>query len=173
MTRRHLTTAITLTVLCVILAIGAVVGFNTLFAPLPGPEASTPTTSPSPPCNAGAVKKGERLRTSQVTVNVFNGGTRAGLAGATLDRFRARGFQGGEIGNAPLSSKVRRAQVWIQAGEEIAGRLVALQLGPRTRVVMPDEDLAEGVDVVVGNGFRNLVKAPRSIVVREAQSGCS
>lgn len=173
MTRRHLTTAVTLSVLCVILAVGAVVGFNALFAPLPGSDDEPPSASPSPTCDVTKVKKGERLRSSQVTVNVFNAGTRAGLAGATLDKLRARGFQGGEIGNAPSGSKVRRAQVWVTAGEQAAGRLVARQLGPRVPVRTPEEDLADGVDVVVGNGFRNLVKAPRSIVVREAQSGCS
>lgn len=169
MTTRHLTTAATLAVLCVILIIGAVVGFNTLFAPLPGSE-DEPAATPTPTCDADQVKKGDRLRSSQVTVNVFNAGSRAGLAGATVDGFRARGFRGGEIGNAPADSKVRRAQVWIEKGEEAAGRLVALQIGPRVPVVTPDEDLADGIDVLVGNDFRKLVKpAPRSVVVRDAQ----
>lgn len=171
MTRRHLTTAVTLAVLCVILVLGAVVGFNALFAPLPGSN-DEPTATPSPTCEAVPVKKGQRLRSRQVTVNVFNAGSRSGLASATIDKFRARGFRGGEIGNAPSGSKVRRAQVWVTAEEKAAGKLVARQIGPRVPVVTPDEDLAEGVDVVVGDGFRALVKAPRSIVVKKAQGGC-
>ena len=160
MTTRHVTTAVTLVALCVIVMIGAVVGFNALFAPLPGAE------------DEPSAKKRERLRSDEVTVNVFNAGTRSGLAGATVDAFRARGFRGGLIGNAPSDTKVRRAQVWIVEGEEHAGRLVARQLGPRTPVVTEEEDLGDGVDVLVGNGFRALVRAPRSIVVKVDASGC-
>lgn len=172
MTSRHVTTGVTMAVLCVILGLAAVVGFNTLFAPLPGAE-EEPAATGSPSCEPGQVKKGERLRSSAVTVNVYNGGTTVGLAGATLDSFRSRGFQGGASGNAPKGSKVLRAQVWIQEGEEDAGRLVALQMGPRVPVVTREKDLADGIDVVVGNRFRTLVKAPRSVVVKKAESTCS
>jgi LytR cell envelope-related transcriptional attenuator len=171
MTTRHVTTAVTLVALCVIVMIGAVVGFNALFAPLPGAE-DEPSAAVSSSCDAPSAKKRERLRSAEVTVNVFNAGTRSGLAGATVDAFRARGFRGGLIGNAPSDTKVRRAQVWIVEGEEHAGRLVARQLGPRTPVVTEEEDLGDGVDVLVGNGFRALVRAPRSIVVKVDASGC-
>lgn len=171
MTTRHLTTALTLAVLCVIVAIAGVVGFNTLFAPLPGAD-EEPSAAVSPTCEAAPGKKRVRLRSSEVTVNVFNAGTRPGLAGATVDSFRARGFQGGLIGNAPSDTAVRRAQVWIAEGEEDAGRLVARQLGPRTPVVTRDEDLGDGIDVLVGNGFRALVRGPRSILVTVVARGC-
>lgn len=170
MSTRHLTTGITLVVLCVIVALGAIIGSNALFAPLPGAEDES-TAAASPTCDTPA-KKRERLSSAEVTVNVFNAGTRSGLAGATVDAFRLRGFRGGLIGNAPDGAKVRRAQVWIADGEEAAGRLVARQLGPRTPVVTPEEDLGDGIDVVVGNGFRALVRAPRSIVVKVDASGC-
>lgn len=172
MTGRHVTTAVTMVTLCVILAIGAVVGFNTLFAPLPGDD--EPAAAPTPSCVVEPVKRGKRLRTGQVVVNVFNGGTRAGLAGQTMDALRGRGFRGDQIGNAPDGTKVRRAQIWVEDGEEDAGRLVARQFGRGTRVVTPEEDLANGVDVVVGNGYRGLVRAPRSVVVKQApEGGCS
>ena len=47
MTSRHVTTAVTMAVLCGILVIGAVVGFNTLFAPLPGSD-DEPSAAESP-----------------------------------------------------------------------------------------------------------------------------
>jgi hypothetical protein len=166
MTSRHLTTAVTMAVLCGILVIGAVVGFNTLFAPLPGAE-DEPSAAASPTCDPGNAKKRERLRPTEVTVNVYNAGDRAGLAGAVSDSFRGRGFVTGQIGNAPSGSKVVRAQVWVAEGEEDAGRLVARQIGPRVPVVTPDEDIADGIDVLVGNRFRGLARnAPRSIVVK-------
>jgi hypothetical protein len=174
MTRRHVTTAVTLVVLLVILVIAGVVGFNALFAPLPGSDEPT-AAAPSPSCTAQPATGG-RLRSKDVAVNVFNAGTRAGLAGSTYDALRARGFKGGEIGNAP-SAKVRRAQVWIVAGEEDAGRLVARQLGKKAKphLVSADEDLGDGVDLVVGNGFRKLVRgAPRSVKVTEpAEDSCA
>ena len=174
MTSRHLTTAVTMAVLCVILVIGAVVGFNTLFAPLPGAE-DEPSAAETPTCDPSKVKKGERLRSSQVTVNVYNAGDRAGLAGAVSDSFRGRGFLTGQIGNAPKGSKVARAQVWVAEGEEGAGRLVARQIGPRVPVVTAEEDIADGIDVLVGNRFRGLARnAPRSIVVKSDQTdSCS
>lgn len=173
MTRRHITTAVTLTVLCVLLVIAAITGFNALFAPLPSAE-DEPSASPSPTCTPGP-KKGERLRTDDVRVSVFNAGSRAGLAGSTYDAFRDRGFIGGRVGNAPADAKVRRAQVWIVEGEEDAGRLVARQIARKAKphVVAEKDDLSDGIDVVVGDGFRGLVKAPRKVKVTVGNNGCS
>ncbi len=172
MTGRHVTTAITMVVLCMILVVAAVVGFNTLFAPLPG-EDEEPAASPSESCAVEPVEEGRRLRSRQVVVNVFNAGTRAGLAGSTMDALRSRGFRGGTIGNAPEGTKVRRVQVWIAEGEEDAGRLVARQFGPKTPVLTPEDDIVSGIDVVVGNQFRSLKRAPRSIkVAQEVEGTC-
>lgn len=171
MTGRHVTTAVTMIVLCLIVVGAAVVGFNALFAPLPGGD-DAPAAAPSPTCEEPA-DSSRRLRSGEVVVNVFNAGTRAGLAGTTMDALRARGFRGGTIDNAPEGTRVRRAQVWIAAGEEDAGRLVARQFGRNTPVLTPDVDPVDGIDVVVGNSFRSLKRAPSSIVVRqEAASTC-
>lgn len=172
MTGRHVTTAITMTVLCLILVIAGVVGFKALFAPLPGRD-EQPSAAPSESCAVEPVEKGRRLRSGQVVVNVFNAGTRGGLAGTTMDALRERGFRGGTIGNAPDGTKVRRVQVWIAEGEKDAGRLVARQFGPKTPVLSPQDDPVAGIDVVVGNSFRALKRAPRSIKVeREVQGTC-
>ena len=171
MTGRHVTTAVTLVVLCMILVVAAVVGFNALFAPLPGDD--EPAAAPSESCAVEPVKEGRRLRSRQVVVNVFNAGTRAGLAGTTMDALRARGFRGGTIGNAPDGTKVRRVQVWVAAGEEDAGRLVARQFGRRTPVKTQDDDAVDGIDVVVGNQLRSLKPAPRSVKVQvEVEGTC-
>ena len=168
MSARHLTTALTLVVLCVVLVIGAVVGFNSLFAPLPGGVSSS-GSDPAATCTPAA----KRLRTSDVVVNVFNAGNRVGLAGDTLSALKKRGFQVGEAGNAPDGTKVVRAQVWIQAGEQDAGRLVGRQLGLKTPVLTGKEDLGDGVDVILGNKFRRLLWAPRSVKVADTANTCS
>ena len=170
MTGRHVTTAITMLVLCMILVIAGVVGFNTLFAPLPGSD-EEPSATPSESCAVEPVKRGRLLRSRQVVVNVFNAGTRGGLAGTTMDALRERGFRGGTIGNAPDGTKVRRVQVWIAEGEEDAGKLVARQFGPKTPVLTPENDIVDGIDVVVGNNFRALKRAPRSIKVKQEVEG--
>jgi hypothetical protein len=171
MTGRHLTTAVTLAVLCVVLVVGLVVGVNKLFAPLPeDPLAVAP--EPSPTCQPTSVEKGERLHSRAVVVSVFNAGTRAGLADQTLAALTRRGFKEGEVGNAPADTRVRFARVWTTAENDAAARLVARQLGRKVRVVVGKEDLGEGVDVLVGNGFAGLVKAPRWIAVRKTQQVC-
>ena len=81
MARRHLTTAVTLLVLVGILVVGVVLGVKTLFAPLPGSDDAS--AKPSASCSPKTVRKGQRIRSSQVQVSVFNGGTRSGLADET------------------------------------------------------------------------------------------
>ncbi len=157
-------------VLVGILIVGAVVGAQKLFAPIPESE---PVAEPSPTCTIEA-EKGERLRIGDVRVNVFNGGSEAGLAGGTMRDLARRGFVRGEVGNAPTNTGVRRVQVWIQEGEEAAGRLVARNLGPKVKVVKhKGEDLADGVDVIVANAFpEKLGKKVKSIKVREPLEIC-
>ena len=73
-----------------------------------------------------------------------------------------------------LSSGVRRVQVWIEKGEEAAGRLVARNFGPKVKVVtVKGEDLADGVDVIVANKFpEKLGKKVESVKVREPLEIC-
>ena len=173
MTGRHVTTAVTMLVLVAILVLGVVVGVRELFAPLPG-EGEEAAADPSPTCATEDVRPGQRLTSRQVTVNVYNAGTRSGLAGQTLDTLSMRGFRVGEAGNAPKRSGVRRVQVWVVEGEEAAGRLVARNFGPRVpvRPVRGADDLGDGVDIVVGNGLGALARPLRSIRVRTDQEVC-
>jgi hypothetical protein len=170
MTSRHLTTAVTLLVLLGILALGAVVGVKQLFQPVPDSGAAAPSASPS--CTTTVLKKGQRLRSRQVVVSVFNAGTRAGLAEKTLSKLAKRGFQEGDVGNAPRAARLRFVQVWTTKKDDPAAKLVARQFGTKTRIKVTKRDLGEGIDVLVGNGFSGLAKAPRSIQVRAPQQIC-
>lgn len=164
---RHITTAVTLVVLCGILALGLYAGYRSLFAPIP----HTPTAQPSPACHTHSVRKGQRITSRQVTVSVFNAGTRAGLAGRTLAALAKRGFSGGEVGNA--NAKLRFVQVWTRHKQHAAATLVARQFGTHTLIRVTKKNLGPGVDVVVGNDFKGLQKAPRSLVVHRRQQVCS
>ena len=170
MTHRHLTTGITLLVLVGILVVGAVLGSRSLFAPLP--DSGQAAGSPTPTCSTQTVKKGQRIRSTQVQVSVFNGGTRAGLADETLKSLTKRGFTAGETGNAPSGTTVKRVRVYTTTKNDLSATLVARQFGRSTQVVVTDTDLGPGIDVVVGNKLHRLAKARHVIKVRTSSSVC-
>ena len=171
MGRRHLTTAVTLLVLVAILVLGVLLGVKTLFAPLPGSDAGA-SASPSASCAPKDIAKGQRIRSTQVQVSVFNGGTRSGLADSTMAMLRARGFTPGDVGNAPEEPAVHRVRVFTTDKNDMAAQLVARQFGRATKVTVTDTDLGPGIDVIVGNGFDKLSKARRVIVARQSSSVC-
>lgn len=167
MTGRHLTTTITMLVLIGILVLGAVWGWRSLTADLPSNDTLT-----SSDCTTEELEEGQRLRARQVEVSVYNGGSQPGLADSTLSALEDRGFLAGEVGNAPEDAEVRRVEVRAETEDDLAARLVARQFGKNTEVTVADEDLGPGVDVIVGNRFRQLAKAPRRIQAEEAQEVC-
>ncbi len=169
MTGRHITTAVTMLVLVGLLVLGATWGWQALFEEVPG---SGEAAEPTPSCTTEVIRAGDKVSADQVTVSVFNGGTRNGLADQTLDALTRRGFRPGQVGNAPDDLDVRRVQVWSTIENDPRARLVARQFGKKTRVRFSDEDLGRGIDVIVGNGFRKLDKAPRSVTVKNRRELC-
>ena len=170
MGRRHITTAITMMALVAILVLGAVWGWRSLFAALP--EDGTASEGPSPTCTTEKIKAGQRVRSTQVRVSVFNNSTRSGLAGSTLEKLLDRGFIAGDAGNAPSDADVRRVEVWSTVEDDPRARLVARQFGKDVTIRFSDEDLGPGIDVIVGDRFRDLAKAPRALEVKQAQEIC-
>lgn len=165
---RRVLTGITLTVLVALLVVGAVVGWRTLSAPLP--ETTAGDTGPS--CDPG-LKRGEVVSTKDITVTVLNAGSRAGLAGQTQQELIARDFIPGAVGNAPgRLGNVKEVRVLSESKDDPAARLVARQFGKKTRIQETGRDLGPGVEVVVGNKFLGLVKAPRKLRAKSSGSGC-
>ncbi|NYI05516.1 LytR C-terminal domain-containing protein [Allostreptomyces psammosilenae] len=94
-----------------------------------------------------------------ITVNVFNATTRAGLAAATAEVLRERGFTVGEVANAPAELDKRvgeSARVIGGPAAEQALLLVSAQVADST--VRTDERRAEAtvVDLVIGDAFTEL-----------------
>lgn len=168
MTGRHITTAVTMLVLVGLLVLGATWGWRSLFAEVPGQSAAEPT----PSCDALVIEAGGKVRAKQIVVSVYNGGTRSGLANQTMDALMARGFRTGDVGNAPSDIEVRKVQVRSTIENDPRARLVARQFGKGVKVRFVEEDLGPGVDVVVGNRFKKLVKAPRTLTVKQDQEFC-
>jgi hypothetical protein len=169
--RRHLTSAITMLVLVGILVTGVMLGVSYLFAPLPGAE-DEPAATPSPTCSPKTVKKGQRVRSKQVQVSVYNGGSRSGLADETMDALARRGFGRGAVGNAPEGAAVRSVRVLTTERNDQSAKLVARQFGRKDKVTLSETDLGPGVDVLVGNGFDELARAKRVIVAKRSSSVC-
>jgi len=168
MRRRHITTAVTMLLLIGILVLGLIVGYNSLFKPLPGDSSNAST--PSPSCTP---QKAKSVHASEVQVSVFNAGTRLGLASTTLHALTRRGFSEGDLGNAPSGTKVRRVQVWTTVKHDAGARLVARQFGRRTVVRVTSTSLGAGINVVVGNHYHGLRKAPTSLRVSRSQQVCA
>lgn len=170
MDRRHVITTVTMLALIGIVVAGAVLGWRALFAELP--EDSVSVGEPVPSCLPETIGPRERIRTRDIRVSVFNGGSRSGLAGETLDALARRGFVEGDVGNAPSNVNVRKVQVRSTVENDPRARLVARQFGKNVTMQVSEEDLGVGVDVIVGDRFEQLVKAPRSFTVKGAHEVC-
>ncbi len=167
MARRRIVTGVTLVVLLVVLAAGAVYGFKQATAPLPD------SSSGPKRCDSQSTSVRTSVGRNDVQVSVFNAGTKAGLASSTLDKLEAAGFRGGNSGNAPEDARVRKAEVWTTEEGDTSARLVARALGRGTKVVVVPDDLGPGVDVLVGNRFRSIDRsAPRRLKLPKPVETC-
>lgn len=160
----RLRSLLTLSVLGVLLVVGGAWGFNALTQPFPG-DAEPPV------CVDVPFTQGERIFRGDVTVSVLNGGTRNGLAGLTMDLFVDAGFGQGQEGNAEEGPKVETVEIWTDEPRHPAVQLVAQQLGDAAKVVRRTPTTA-GVQVVVGDGFEDLVDGPRKVVARSDVDVC-
>lgn len=170
MRRQQIITALTMVVLIGFLVFAATWGWRALFAEIPSDE--TVAEEPTATCTPQEIKAGQKIRARQVRVSVFNGGTRSGLAGDTLDALTNRGFKAGDVGNAPSDLNVGKVKVLAATKDDIEARLVARQFGKKTKVTVSERDLGPGVDVLVGDKFKRLAKAQRSLTVKSAQEVC-
>jgi len=168
--RQQLVTAATMLVLVGVLVLATVWGWKALFAEVPAVDVIA--EDPSPTCTTERVRAGQKIRPGQVKVSVFNSSNRSGLAGTTLDVLVERGFQAGDAGNAPDDVKVKRVAVWSTVENDVRARLVARQFGKDVKVRFSDVDLGVGVDVIVGDGFRGLSRAPTTLTVKDPVKVC-
>lgn len=163
MTRRHITTAITMLVLVGIVGVAGIVGWKAVTEPMPGLTATKE-------CHTESVVV--TLKTSQVQVSVYNAGNRAGLAGDTMKALTRRGFIEGDLNN--VNERVRNVEVRTSIQGSPEAKLVALQFGPKVKPIYSDVDLGRGIDVIVGNKFSGLKKnAKKKIKYTEDKQVCS
>ncbi|MFF5423442.1 MULTISPECIES: LytR C-terminal domain-containing protein [unclassified Streptomyces] len=97
-------------------------------------------------------------RPAQITVNVYNATPRSGLAKATADELKKRGFKIGKVGNAPAAydKKVPGAGMLLGANTAAKGifPVLATQFAGATTKV--DTRATADVDLIIGTAFKNL-----------------
>ncbi|MGW7816596.1 LytR C-terminal domain-containing protein [Streptomyces puniciscabiei] len=94
----------------------------------------------------------------QITVNVYNATARTGLAKATADELKKRGFRIGNVGNAPgqYDKKVKTAGVLLgpASAQNTSLPVLATQLaGAEQRT---DTRKGADLDLILGDGFKSL-----------------
>jgi hypothetical protein len=170
MTRRRVTTGVTLVVLVVVLCVMAVWGYHAATSPIPSDSSGA---SASPTCDPQDQQVRKFLRRTDVTVSVYNAGKRSGLAQSTMGLLERVGFKPGAVGNAPDGVTTRRAAVYTTKADDPAAELVAKALGKATQVVHSDDEMGPGVDVVIGDRFKGLdPKAPTKIELPKPEVTC-
>jgi hypothetical protein len=155
---------VTLAALAVLLVLAAAWGWNAATEPLPA-KVDTPV------CTTQTVDKGEKVFPQDVTVSVYNAGTREGLAGRVMQALTDDGFAEGDSGNTS-AGKVDTVQIWTTEPTNPAVRLVASHFGDHVDVERRD-GIGAGVTVVVGDGFTRTVKGDRREVADADAQICS
>lgn len=150
---RLVRTPVTLLILLGVLAYGAWWGYRNVLQPIPA--------TPPAPCVQQPVRGGE-LRSTQVTVSVFNGGLRKGLAADVGRSLRSKGFK--VLKTANTNEKIGRTVI---VGSGVKNPEVLLVKGFfRRATVRADKRVDRTVDVLVGNdyaGFNKKAKTTRAV----------
>ncbi len=141
----------TFLVVAFLVAFAAVQGWIPSTSPDTSDVASSPTTS----CSTAQLPA-----VSSITVNVYNGTDRAGLAGITARTLREQGFVVAQVGNDPLSKQVEGvAEIRYGPEGEASAQALALRLTGAT--MAPDGREGGTVDVAVGKGFTAVGTPPQ------------
>jgi hypothetical protein len=157
--------AITISVLGLVLVVAAIWGWGAATDPLPD-------RADSPICVDRSIAEGEKVFPPDVTVSVYNAGTRDGLAGRVMGELTDAGFHEGNSGNAAPTVRVSVVEIWTLEPQNPAVRLVASRLGDDV-TVKRREPVGSGVTVVVGDGFTNVVEGRKAVRSPEDATVCS
>ncbi|MBA2699668.1 MAG: LytR C-terminal domain-containing protein [Nocardioidaceae bacterium] len=168
-------TPVTMLVLLGILLGAAYYGWSTIIAP--DDQKNNVVTQPSEKkkdhrcTRVKRFKKGQAVKAQTIRVNVYNAGLISGLAAETLDALASKGFKPGIASNAPGNMSAGNVTILTAEPESPEVRLVRIQF--RGPVQVKKGELAPGIDVLVGDGFRAVDPAVRTeITLRKNISAC-
>jgi hypothetical protein len=155
-------TPITLLVLLGVVLGAGYYGWRTLQSPTDN-DGDAPTVRQEPKCKKQPRSDGRSIKSTAITVNVFNAGNVSGLASATLRSLGAAGFRSGVADNAPVGVAVTNVTILTRGKTSPQAQLVASQFKGRVDI-RKGLDLAEGIDVVVGDEFVGVDKKAKSSI---------
>ena len=144
-------TGVLLLVMVVLLAVVAVFGYKALVAPIKSPQA---------PCDSQTLSG--PLKSSDVTVRVYNGGSKAGLAASIQKQLETAGFSVPYVGNT--QTVVVQTTIVGATTDAPEVQLVAAFFPDAT--IQADARTDHSVDVLVGDTFAGFNdQAPTQISV--------
>jgi hypothetical protein len=155
--RRHnIRGPVTLLILLGILAAAAWYGAKAVLENRPKPEAVIT-------CATTQARKDAQVKSTQVTVNVYNAGTRAGQARRIAAELRNRGFKVATVGNISEKTAVKKAEVRSKQNTPQA-QLLAKQVSGTRVIKVATHDAT--VDLVIGDSLDALTdKAPTTLKI--------
>ena len=155
---RIVRTPLTLLILLGVLCYGAWWGYTNVLAPVP--------PVPPDPCVEQQLPNSQ-LRSSQVVVNVYNGGNRRGLAGDVGRTLRDKGFR--VLKTTNTKEKISSTVI---VGASAANPEVILVKGFfKSATVRADKRTDGTVDVLVGDKYGGFdKKAPTTITVKSSKA---
>lgn len=156
---RIVRTPLTLLILLGVLVWGAWWGYHNVIRPVPAPAPA--------PCVTQSVAKGQ-LKSSQVTVSVFNGGDRVGLAGDVGRTLRGKGFKVARTTN----TNVKIQKTVIVGADAKNPEVVFVQTFFKDAVVRSDKRADRSVDVLVGNKWAGYNKKAKTTFNVDADTVC-
>ncbi|MFD3485533.1 LytR C-terminal domain-containing protein [Streptomyces sp. NPDC058665] len=111
---------------------------------------------PSPSASAAVAKP--LPKPAQIKVNVYNATPRAGLAKATADELKKRGFVIGKVGNAPAEydKKIPGTGILLGAPGTAEGPLTVLGAQLKGAKSEHDARTTKDVDLLLGTAFKSL-----------------
>lgn len=156
---RIVRTPVTLLILLGVLLYGAWWGYTNVIRPVPeaGPD----------PCVNQTLAKGQ-LRTNQVTVKVFNGGDRVGLAGDVARSLRGKGFIVARTTNT--NEKIQKTV--IVGADAKNPEVVFVKTFFKDAVVRTDKRADRSVDVLVGNKYAGFNQNAKATYAVKAKTVC-
>ena len=152
-------TPLTLLLLLGVLCYAAWWGYTNVLRPIP--------SQPVQPCVDQSINKGE-LKSSQVTVKVYNGGNKRGLAGDVGRSLRERGFN--VIRTTNTAEKISKTV--IVGANAKNPEVLFVRSFFKDSVVRADKRNDGSVDVLVGNKYGGFNKNAKATYTIKSKTAC-
>jgi hypothetical protein len=106
-------------------------------------------------CTSATIKPGDELPSKFVTVDVYNGSDRPGLANTVSQALQQRGFRQGAVANSPSAITPNTVTILSSNQADPRVQLVAQQF-ESVDFRQPDITTSTGIAVLVGDNYEGL-----------------